>query len=251
MFKTFKIELDPNNHQKTLFMKNCGASRYAFNFALEAKKSAFDKKEKIPSQFDICKKLNLLKKTDLKLSLWAYEVSKCSFEKGVENCEKAFENFFRNCKKKIKGKKGFPKFKSKKNLKQSFFIRDDINLTGKKGKYISVGKSHLKIPRIGKVKLKQQDYIPQGIKIKSITVSSKANRWFASCFCEVDIKTLEPNGKVIGADLGIKNLATCSDGSTFKNPNSLRKNLKKLKLRQKNLSRKRRVQTIEKKQNKN
>lgn len=238
VLKTFKVELDPNNHQKTLFVKNCGAARYAFNFALEIKKSAFDKKQKIPSQFDIDKKLNLLKKTDPKLSLWAYEVSKCSFQNGIENCEKAFETFFRNCKKKIKGKKGFPKFKSKKNSKQSFRLEGVISLTGKKGKNVSVGKSHLKIPRIGKVKLKQQDYIPQGIKIRSVTISSRANRWFASCLCEVDIKPLEPNGKIVGVDLGIKNLATCSDGSIFNNPNSLRKNLKKLKQRQKNLSRK-------------
>lgn len=238
MLKAFKIELDPNDYQKTLFMKNCGAARYAFNFALESKKSAFDKKEKIPSGFDISKKLNILKKTDPKLSLWAYEVGSHSFEYGIENCEKAFENFFRNCKKKIKGKKGFPKFKSRKNNKEKFSTRASISLTGKKGKNVSVGKSHLKIPRIGKIKLKQQDYIPQGTKIRSVTVSSSANRWFASCLCEVDIKPLEPNGKIVGVDLGIKNLATCSDGSIFKNPNFLRKNLKKLKQRQKNLSRK-------------
>ena len=97
VLKTFNVELDPNNHQKTLFVKNCGAARFAFNFALEIKKSALDKKEKVPSEFDICKKLNLLKKSDPKLKLWAFEVSYLSFVQAVKNCERAFENFFRNC----------------------------------------------------------------------------------------------------------------------------------------------------------
>ena len=225
--KGYKVELDPNKCQMTLFRKHFGAARWAFNYALQKKKEAFDKKEKIPNNIELHRELNKLKGTDA--LPWAYDCSKTAFQSGLINCDRAFQNFFIRCKKKIKGKKGFPKFKSKKNESQSFRLDGSIYLTDN---------SHIKLPRIGKVKLKECGYIPIDAKIKSVTITHKCCKWFVSCLVESDIKILSPTDRKIGVDLGIKMLATCSDGTVFENPKALKFNLRKLKRKQRQLSRK-------------
>lgn len=226
ILKAYKIQCYPNDVQRTLFRKNFGASRYAFNFALERKKSSFDKKERIPNAIELHRELNKLKGTD-ELP-WAYECSKASFQEALRDCDKAFNNFFIRCKKKVKGKKGFPKFKSKKNDKQSF------RLTGS----ISVENGYCWLPRIGKVKLSEKDYFSDDSKILSVTVSRKADKWFVSFQVKQHIQELPKTDKIVGIDLGVKMLATCSDGTTFENPKALKWNLKKLKRQQRIISRK-------------
>jgi putative transposase len=226
ILKAYRIQCYPNNIQKTLFRKNFGASRFAFNFALERKKLAFDKKERIPNAIELHRELNKLKGTD-DLS-WAYECSKCSFQEALRDCDKAFNNFFTRCKKKVKGKKGFPKFKSKKNDKQSF------RLTGS----ISVEDGYCWLPRIGKIKLAESDYFVDDSKILSVTISRKADKWFVSFQVKQHVQELSKTDKIIGVDLGVKTLATCSDGTIFENPKALNFNLRKLKRKQRQLSRK-------------
>ena len=226
ILKAYRIQCYPNNVQKTLFRKNFGASRFAFNFALERKKLAFDKKERIPNAIELHRELNKLKGTD---DLpWAYECSKCSFQEALRDCDKAFNNFFFRCKKKVKGNKGFPKFKSKKNDKQSF------RLTGS----ISVESGYCWLPRIGKIKLAEGDYFVDDSKILSVTVSRKADKWFVSFQVKQHVQELPETDKIVGVDLGVKTLATCSDGITFENPKALLKNLKSLKQKQRWVSRK-------------
>jgi putative transposase len=74
MLRAYKTELNPNNKQVTKMKMNCGAARWAFNFALNKKKEAFNKKEKIPNNIELHRELNKLKGTD-ELA-WGYEVSK-------------------------------------------------------------------------------------------------------------------------------------------------------------------------------
>jgi len=227
ILRAYKTEIVvTNNAQKTDLMKSLGAARFAYNWALNIKKEAFDKKEKIPNTIELHRELNKLKKTDIP---WMYNSSKSSPQNALRDCDKAFQNFFTRCKKKVKGKKGFPKFKSKKNDKQSFRLDGAI----------SVESGCIKLPRIGKLKLAEKDYIPTDCKILSATVSKKAGRWFVSV--QVETPDREPTNAindVIGVDLGIKTLATCSDGTTYENPKALKKNLNKLKLKQRQLSRK-------------
>jgi putative transposase len=227
ILKGFRVELDANNVQRTLLLQHVGCARFAYNWALAKKKEAFEKKEKIPNAIELHRELNKLKQTEFG---WMYNSSKTAPQSALINCDLAFKNFFARCKKKVKGKKGFPKFKSKKNEKQSFKLDGSI--------YVS-DKNHIKLPRIGEVKLKESDYIPPDAEIKSVTVSSKAGKWFVSCLIEDTAKvTPAPVNEAIGVDLGIKVLATCSDGTIFENPKALKKNLKKLKRKQRQLSKK-------------
>jgi putative transposase len=227
ILRAYKVQLDVNNMQRTLLLQHVGCARFAYNWALAKKKEAFEKKEKVPNAIELHRELNKLKQTEFG---WMYNSSKTAPQSALINCDLAFKNFFARCKKKIKGKKGFPKFKSKKNEKQSFKLDGSI--------YIS-DKNHIKLPRIGEVKLKESDYIPLDAEIKSVTVNSKAGKWFVSCLIEDTAKAApDPANEVVGVDLGIKALATCSDGTIFENPKALKKNLKKLKRKQRQLSKK-------------
>lgn len=223
--KSYKVELDPTNVQITNMKKNIGAARYAYNWGLSKKIQSYEQKVKTPSAIDLHRELNLLKKTEIP---WAYECSKCSFQEALRDLDNAYKKFFNNCKKGKSGKKGFPKFKSKRNEKQSF------RLTGS----ISINNNRINLPRIGKVKLKEIDYIPKDSKISQATVSKRAGKWFVSILIEIEYKPLPQNEKVVGVDLGIKTLATCSNGIIYDNPKALKSNLNRLKFQQRRLSRK-------------
>lgn len=226
MFKSYEVQVSPNNSQITKMRMNCGAARWAYNWALAKKKEAFDKKEKIPRAIELHGELVKLKKTEIP---WMYDSSKCAPQGALRDCDEAFNNFFRKCKQKTKGKKGFPKFKSKKNDKQSFRLYGSIKVLD----------SYIQLPRIGKVKLAEKDYIPKNVKILSATISKHADRWFASVQVEMpDAESLAALNDVIGVDLGIKILAACSDGIVYENPKALNKNLRKLKRKQRQFSRK-------------
>jgi putative transposase len=221
----YKTEIDLNNKQMTLLCKNAGAARFAYNWALSLKKQAFESKTKIPNAIELHRVLNELKKTDFP---WMYEVSKCSPQEALRNCDKSFDNFFRKCKQKIKGKKGFPKFKSKKNGLGSFRLTGTIKVTN----------THVQLPRLGKLKLKEAGYLPIDAKILSASVSERAGKWFVSLQVEETVYPSDKPEAVVGVDLGIKTLAVCSDEQTFANPKALKSNLERLKRRSRQLSRK-------------
>jgi putative transposase len=225
IYRGYKTEIQPNNKQKTLLFKNVGAARYAFNWALNIKKQAFDKKEKIPNYIELSCKLNKLKKEELP---WMYEVSKCSPQEALRNCDNAFNEFFRRCKQKKKGKKGFPKFKSKKNGQGSFRLTGAIKVTN----------AHIQLPRLGKLKLKEFGYLPNDKKILNASVSEKAGKWFVSILIEEEINPPIKSENKVGVDLGIKILATISDGKLFDNPKALRSNLELLQRRSRQVSKK-------------
>jgi len=210
----YKTEIDPNNKQKTLLAKNAGAARFAYNWALNVKQEAFTNRDKIPNAIELHRNLVELKQTDFP---WMYECSKCSPQEALRNLDLAFANFFRRCKQK-KGKKGFPRFKSKKNGLGSFRLY----------KNIKIFERYIQLPKIGKVKLKERNYLPQEVKIINATVSEKAGRWFVSILVEQEQTIITKPQNIIGLDLGIKTLATCSNGQIFDNPRALKKNLNKL-----------------------
>jgi putative transposase len=227
----YKTELDLNNKQATLCLKHAGTARYAFNWGLAKKIEAYKADQKVPSAIDLHRELNKLKQTELQ---WMYEVSKCAPQEALRDIDTAFKNFFRKVglKKqgKYKGKAGFPKFKSKKKAIGSF------RLTGA----IKVFPDAIQLPRLGKLRLKEHDYLPvSGVHILSATVSEQAGRWYVSLQVEQDIAELV-NTKVsaIGIDLGITTLATCSDKVRFANPKALKSQLKRLKKMQRSHSRK-------------
>ena len=217
----YKTEIKPNHVQKTLLLKHAGAARWTYNWGLNQKKMAYENGEKTPNAIELHRRLNVLKPTELP---WMYEVSKCSPQEALRNLDRAFDNFFKK-----RGK--FPKFKSKKNGIGGF------RLTGT----IKVSHGHVQLPRLGVLKLKEHGYLPADAKILSASVSERAGRWFVSIQVEEDLPAyhgVKDEQDVVGVDLGIKTLATVSDGAKYENPSPLKRKLRKLRQLQKAISRK-------------
>ena len=113
IIRGFKTELDPNDRQRTALLQHAGTARFAYNWGLERKIEARKNGEKNPSAMELHRELNALKQSEFP---WMYESSKCAPQEALRDLDRAFANFFRNCKAKKKGKKGFPRFKSKRKI---------------------------------------------------------------------------------------------------------------------------------------
>jgi putative transposase len=161
-----------------------------------------------------------------------YQVSKCAPQEALWNLDAAFAQFFRRCALKKQGKwtgrLGYPKFKTKKKGLGSF------RLTGR----IVVAEKVIVLPRLGRLRLKEHGYLPTGgVAILSATVSEQAGHWYVSLQVEEEQAVPQNTGPVVGIDLGIKNLATLSDGTVIPNPRHLKRRLKKLQRLQRVVSR--------------
>lgn len=213
--KSYKVELAPNNKQKTYLEKSFGCARFAYNWGLAQRIGLHKLSKKSLSFIDQQNELNKIKRSQYP---WMYEISKCIPHGSLRNLDTTFKNFFRGIK---QGRKiGFPKFKSKHNSRQSFDIQNI---------YFKVTETHIKLPYCSQIKLKEKNYIPlNNIKYNSVIITTEAGKYFASVQCEINIfKTQKPQ-EIIGIDLGIKTLATCSNGTVFENSNcgSIKKDLK-------------------------
>ncbi|MFQ6039229.1 MAG: RNA-guided endonuclease InsQ/TnpB family protein [Candidatus Poribacteria bacterium] len=235
----YKVELKINKKQRTLLRKHAGAARFAWNWGLARRIEEYKTCGKSSNAIEQHRQLNALKKTEFP---WMYEVSKCAPQEALRNLDYAFANFFRRVKKGITAKAkfpvssflngskkvGFPRFKSKKRGRGSF------RLTGA----IRVFHNRIKLPRIGFLRLAEQDYIPTcGVKILSATLSERADRWFVSVQVAQEISVSPATSDPIGVDLGVAKMATCSDGRVFENHRALLRSERKLKHLQRQLSR--------------
>jgi putative transposase len=224
--KAYRYELDPNNSQRSTLFQHAGVARFAYNWGLEQRIMRYKNSqgdERFTDAMRQHKDLNALKK---KAFPWMYECSKCAPQEALRDLHRAFKNYYRGLK---SGQKvGFPRFKRKG-------VRDSFRLTG----IIRFEERKLQLPRIGKVRIKEKREKYHNGRILSITVTRRADRWFASVTVEEEVPDPNPiNGPSVGVDLGIKTLATLSDGTTFANPRALRTQLRKLRRLSRALSRK-------------
>jgi len=229
ILRAFKTELDLNNRQSSACVRHAGAARFAYNWGLERKIAAYQAGEKTPSAIDLHRELNRLKKGELS---WMYAVSKCAAQEALRDLDRAFQHFFRRVKAKKAGRSiqaGFPRFKARKKGVGSF------RLTGA----IRIFDGHIRLPRLGVLKLKEKSYLPiTGVHILNATVSERAGRWFVSVQVKMEIPDPDPVEKpVAGVDLGINRMAQVSDGTCFENPHALKNAQKKLKRLQRVVSR--------------
>src|SRR5215469_1895906 len=216
VLRAYKTELDLNHAQVTACKRHAGAARYAYTWGLTRKQEAYTATGKSPSAMDLRRELNALKQTELS---WMYQVSKCAPQEGLRHLDTAFAHFFRRCRLKQegkwKGKVGYPQPKTKKQGLGSF------RLTGA----IVVFPDAIQLPRLGRLRLKEHGYLPVsgtvGVTALSATVSEHAGHWYVSVQVEQEQTVPANTGPVVGVDLGVKALATLSDGPVIPNPRLL------------------------------
>ena len=216
----YKTELDLNNEQITVCLKHAGCARKAYNWGLARKEEAREASLPMPNARQLHRELNALKATEFP---YLYEVSKCAPQEALIDLDNAFTHFFRkvNLKKqgKWRGKCGYPKFKSRKKGIGGF------RLTGA----IHVFEKSIQLPRLGTLRLKVKAEGYAWLNAGSATITEQAGRWYvAICVHEEPAEPEPATGPVSGIDLGVKTLATVSDGREIANPKALRKRLKRL-----------------------
>jgi len=219
-----KIELKPNNKQKTYFKKACGVSRFAWNWALASWEKSYQENKNLPKEerspingMSLKKEFNKIKKEQFP---WTFEVTKYASQQPFIHLNTAYGRFF-------KGISGKPKFKKRNKSVDSFYVGgDQVKIQNKK----------IWVPNLGSVRLKEFPRF-EG-KIRSATFSRKADRWFVSLQFDTTISPKFPPKEAVGVDLGINTLAHTSDGVSFLSPKPLTKHLRALKRASRKLSKK-------------
>ena len=200
------------------FEKSFGTARFTYNWALNKWKEDYKNGIK-QSAYSLIKHINSIKREEFP---WMMEVGKTCCQYPIHNVERAYKKMW-------KEKSGYPKFK-KKGVKDSFVAVENIlGFKQKNGK--------IWVPRLGWVKC-HEDLRFEG-KVNNVVIKKIAGMYFAIVNIESnEAPMISKNQAIIGVDLGIKELATCSDGTIFENPKALKNNLKGLKRLQRSVSRK-------------
>lgn len=234
MLRTYKVRLLPNNKQQTRLFQIAGAARFAYNWAIAYEKANYEAGGKFISDGDLLKIFTRLKKQ--KEYAWLNSISNKALEQSIKDTCKAYERFF----KKLADK---PQFKTKHKSLPSFQGRQDvikfINTHVKLEKLASSRKSNHQ--KLNWVRLAEKGRIPVGVKYYNPRITFDGLHWWISVSVEEAESTEKPTNDGIGIDLGIKDLAICSDGNTYRNINKtpkVKKLTKKLKREQRKLSRK-------------
>ena len=240
VLEAVKVALDPSPAQERLLLSHAGAARFAFNAGLARVKEALDAGAKPEWSFYSLRKWWNANKDALAVSddgvIWWGENSKEAYSSGLEALAKGLSNWAKSRKGVRKGRRvGFPRFKSKDRTVPRFAYT-----TGTFG-LIHGDPKALRLPKVGRVHCMENVTARVGdAKVLRMTVSQRAGRWYASLTVERDDKpvTKPPQGGAVGVDLGIKTLATLSDGTVIENPRCLAASERRLKQAQKALSRK-------------
>ena len=216
-----KVRLYPSETQEQKLWQSVGTARFIYNWTLAKQEENYKNGGKFISDGVLRKEITQLKKNELS---WLNEVSNNIAKQAVKDACDAYKKFF-------KGLSDKPRFKTKKRSKKSFY-NDNVKLNVKDNKLVNIEK-------IGWIKTNEQ--LPIGVKYSNPRISYDNKYWYISVGIEQEENQEELTDISLGIDLGLKDLAICSDGTVYKNINKtymVRKIEKRLKRLQKQVSRK-------------
>ena len=239
VLEAVRVALDPSPAQERLLLSHAGAARFAFNVGLAHVKAGIDAGAKPEWSFYSLRKWWNSNKDALAVSddgvIWWAENSKEAYSSGLEALAKGLSNWSKSREGARKGRRmGFPKFKTKDRATPRFAYTTGFKL-------IDGDPKALRLPKVGRVHCMENVAERVGdARVLRMTVSKRAGRWYASLTVERDtpVAVCAPKGGAVGVDLGIKTLATLSDGTVIENPRCLAASERRLKQAQQALSRK-------------
>jgi putative transposase len=165
---------------------------------------------------------------------FANRLNSMARQASAERAWSSISRFYENCKKKVKGKKGYPKFKRRGN---SVEYKTSGWALSEDRKHLALTDGH----NIGTMKLvgTYDLHYYQVEQIKRVRLVRRADGYYAQFLikAERNIDTT-PTGKTIGLDVGLNHFYTDSNGEQVENPRFLRKSEKAIKRLQKRVSRK-------------
>jgi putative transposase len=231
IYQAFRYELDPTNVQRGRLASHAGASRYAWNWALQRVKEALEARAageiaiSVPNAFELHRAWNIWKKQPGNCAWWA-ENSKCAYQEAFRDLDRALCAFWRA--RRLGRQAGFPKFK-KKGRADHFRVTQPIR----------VHHHAVVLPKVGAIRTKEATGKLCG-RILSASCRREADRWFVSICVRMDRPDpVVLNGPAVGVDRGLRNFGVLSDGSIINNPRALEGGLRKLRRLNKAVARKR------------
>ena len=228
--RAYKTEIKPTEKQIEKIRQTQGVCRFVYNLFIATNQDRHKQGLKYMSGYDFSKYLNHEYKEAHPEHSWIWEVSSKAVKQNIMDADKAFKRFF-------KTKKGFPNFKRKHGKPVGIYCPR----SGSTAKCVEVQRHRIKVPIIGWIRLKEFGYIPVGYPL-SITITSKAGRYYASALYETDTPApIQCKGDGLGVDLGLKTFAVVSNGDSYGNVNKsirIKKARKRLKREQRRFSRK-------------
>ena len=224
--KGLKLKILPNGSMVEVLEQNMGNARFIWNNLLGMYFNLyllfnFHGYPLYPNIRNFNAMLKMLKQENAFL----YEGESTSQQQVFRDLNKAFTKFF-------KEGAGYPRFKSKKNPKQSFRIQkngNNIRITNRRIRLAKLGYVHYRTSTEYKKLLKTS-------KINNVTIKRENDKYYAIVNITTTVEELEKTGKSIGIDLGLKNLATLSNGQEITNLD-LKREDKMIQKYQKKLSR--------------
>lgn len=216
MIRNYRFRLKPTKTQIQTFEEWMESLRLLYNFGLRDRRDAFQMGESINYNHQCHQLLNLKQK----FSRYR-EVHSQVLQQTLMQLDGAFKNFFeKRCK--------YPKFKSK-HSRPSICFPQSVRIEG----------NRLRLPKIGTVRFKMHRPIPDDAEIKQCRIIYHSGRWFATISISLpDPKPCDSQLEFVGCDVGVRHLATLSDGTVLKDNRFLPKKLDRLKKEQHRLSRK-------------
>ncbi|MEH7461706.1 transposase [Bacillus thuringiensis] len=216
-----KVRIKPTPEQEQQLWKSVGTARWAYNWALSQQEENYKQGGKFISDSILRKVLTKLKKTER--YAWLYAVSNNVTKQAIKDLCEAYERFF-------KGLANKPRFKSRKRSKPSFY-NDNVKL--------KVKNNSILIEKVGWVKITER--LPNADTYTNPRISFDGNYWYLSIGIEQEIENHKLIDESVGVDVGVKELAVCSNGMKFKNINKtkvVKQAEKRLRRLQRQVSRK-------------
>ena len=222
--------LIPNNKQKTKLFQYADMARFAYNWALEQEQQNYKNGGKFLSDMDLRKEFTKMKQ--MQEYTWLNDVSNNVAKQAIKDACNAYKRFF-------KGLAKFPKFKSKKKSTPSFYqdnVRIQFSETHVKVEKFTASKKKNK-QKLNWIRLAEQGRVPIGCKYSNPRIKFDGLNWWITVGIEYpDPVAIVSENEGVGIDLGIKDLAICSDGNKYKNINKSNK-VKKLEKKKRRLQR--------------
>ena len=230
MIKTIRVMLLPNNKQKTKLFQCAHTARFAYNWALGREQENYKNGGKFISDGELRKEFTQLKKTDE--YSWLNNVSNNVTKQAIKDACEAYMDFF-------KGHTNFPRFKSKKHSAPKFY-QDNVKIkftdTHVKVEGFATSKKKSK-QKLNWIRLAEHGRIPtENVKYMNPRIKYDGINWWITVGIEYEDSTTLPSNEGIGIDLGIKDLAICSDKHKYQNINKTQR-VKKLERRKRKLQR--------------